>query len=97
MQALVKEFWTLYIKVFNFVFIPFCFQLFSTILYFSVYLQHEKNDDPSTFEIFNKLIVYITAIYFGYLEWLQFMDKASVYFSSFTNWVQMISTFVILL
>ena len=38
-EALVTQFWTLYIKVFDWVFIPFVIQTASCVIYFSYFIQ----------------------------------------------------------
>ena len=69
-EALIQQFWTLYIKVFNFVFMPFVIQTISCIIYFSYFMQMEPEESNGILFEIVRLLVYVTTLYFTYLEWL---------------------------
>ena len=69
-RALVQEFWNLYNKVFDFVFIPFIIQSLTCVIYFSYYIQLEEDHRVGCFELIIKITVYITTVYFFWLETL---------------------------
>ena len=92
MEALVQEFWQLYFKVFDYVFIPFVVQTITCVIYFSIFLQEEEAGNPDIYEWITKACVYVTTVYFAYLEVLQIIDKgAHTYLSELTNYVDMLS------
>ena len=70
-EALIQQFWSLYIKVFNFVFVPFIIQTISCVIYFSqlIFIPPEETTGVTTWVI--KATVIITTIYFAYLECIQ--------------------------
>ena len=92
--ALIQEFWLLYYKVFDFVFIPFVAQSIACVIYFSYFLTQEVVEDHLFLQWLTKTVVYITTVYFSWLEWLQIKDKRHIYFTEVTNFIDIGSAFL---
>ena len=58
------------------------------MIYFSYYLMQEEEFEQNFWEFITKVCVYVTSIYFAWLEWLQIKDKRlSIYMSELTNYM----------
>jgi len=100
-RVLIDEFWDLYqTSIFLFIFLPFFTYAASVIFYFSYYFldSTEENEQLGTSKMEKtlKVMIYVLNIYIASFEVVQLYDLKSSYFSDFTNWVDMISTTLIL-
>ena len=48
-EALIEQFWALYIKLFNWIFVPFVIQTISVIIYFSYYIKMPPEEASGPF------------------------------------------------
>ena len=84
-EALIEQFWALYIKLFNWIFVPFVIQTISIIIFLSYYIKMPPEESNGPFFQLVRGTAYITTFYFGFLEYLQIKSNSS-YFFEFTNW-----------
>ena len=107
-KTLVDEFWELYrVSIFVAVFMPFMLYALCCILYFTLHsmrvMDNAKQADPSEreneglFEWLNKQVVYALTFFMLAFEYFQVIDYGWAYFKERTNWVDMISSIMVLL
>ena len=73
--------------MYHWVFIPFVIQTFSCVVYFSYYLQQAPEDNEGWFfPVILAICVYVTTIYFAWLESLQIKSNKT-YFFELTNYI----------